>query len=245
MTDLRYLEDKEKFIAYAYDVLGRHFGSMDEFVSEFESISTDEAKNEFLRLVSFYKYLVKDGRFYVNERGEQKYVDYLDETHRYVALMSLIEALYSKEEFVDFYEWLRRSDRNSYLPIEDPGQLDELYKHYKSHHGAIQKAVRFFTDLDPALHWKLKRGVTQYKRKEISNGSQDVEELEATIEGIAKTLYQIRSDFVHYGKLVLELGGTLTLSRRGNRYLITGLSLDDLGDLFEIGILDFFRVRHR
>lgn len=245
MPDLRYLEAKEKFFPYAYDVLGQYFESMDEFIGQFESIPTDEAKNEFLRLISVFKYLVKDGKFYVNEGSEQKYVDYLDETCRYVALISLIEALYSKEEFLDFYQWLRSSKRTPYLPIESVEQLDALYEDYKTHHGAIQKTVRFFTDLDPSLHWILKRGVTHYKKTKASDESEDAQKIETTIEQIARTLYQIRSDFVHNGKLVLEVGGSPILSQRGNRYLITSLSLEDLSGLFEIGILDFFGIQHR
>ena len=141
MPDMRYLEAKLIFLAYASDVFGRYYDDPAEFKRQFEQIKTDQDQNRFLKLASFYKFLIKEGQYTHIGGAEPIRIDYIDETYKYIGLMSLIEALRSQEEYRDFYQWLNRKEtRSSVFPIEDASQLGQHYQEYKKHHGAAQKA---------------------------------------------------------------------------------------------------------
>ena len=88
MKDLRYLRERDWFSNFAFQVFREYFPSrsaLDRFV---DSIAADEEKSRFLKVASFYKFLVKDGRFSVAGAEEAKY---FDETYRFLAICALIE----------------------------------------------------------------------------------------------------------------------------------------------------------
>ena len=66
MPDLRYIQNKEKFLEYAYIALEDNFDSREDFDSFFYSIESDEEKNLFLKSASFYLFIVKRGEWKLN-----------------------------------------------------------------------------------------------------------------------------------------------------------------------------------
>lgn len=105
--DLRYLAAKDKFLEYAFLALGHHFQSRDDFIRYFEGIRADSRKSLFLRMASFYLFLVKGGDWIVDLPDSDKVIDYLTNTFKYIAIFSLIESL-SDEKYCDFYEFVVR-----------------------------------------------------------------------------------------------------------------------------------------
>lgn len=62
--DHRYLDDKDKFLKLSFDVLDKYFPEgYEQFLDFYIRIDSDQNKNKFLKIASFYKYLVVDGRF--------------------------------------------------------------------------------------------------------------------------------------------------------------------------------------
>jgi len=148
MADLRYLRSKF-FLEYSYIALRDGFASKSAFTSFFNSIKDDEQKNLFLKMASFYLFLVKGGHWRINISGvRSKEIEYITTTYKYIAIFSLIEALYS-QRYVDFYGYLNRRESNIAFPIRDKAELDCHYKKYKKDNGSIQKAVQFFELLSP------------------------------------------------------------------------------------------------
>lgn len=227
MKDFRYLNSKERFIDYAFDVFKKYFTDKKDLISFFDSISDDEDKNEFLRIAGFYKFLVKDGKFKYEAPQIPEYIEYIDTTYKFVALFSLIEALYSKDTFLDFYTFLTRKKVG--FPIKNKEELGSIYERYKKEWGSIQKAVKFFSLLDN-------------EHKDIIVSKLKVEGRDKSILYLAKLLYRIRSEFVHQARLITEFSGVTTLGRRGKR-LMTDLSIEDMQAVFEYGLLRHFGYR--
>jgi hypothetical protein len=228
MPDLRYIHAKEKFLQYAYDVFQAYFPDEREFIRQFDALETDEIKNHFLHITSFYKLLVRDGKFFNTDVNLPQYTDYIDETFRYVALISLIEALYTTEQYKDFYEWLRPKARDGTFPINDPESLDALFQQYTSEHGLTQKAVRFFMSLPEEEKQRVVAGLTVNRERR-------------PIEDLAKLLYRLRSEFVHSAKMILEVGNDTMISRRAGKLVVSALGLDELQHIFEVGALTYFQ----
>lgn len=222
MIDDRYLKDKEKFLEYCFDVLKTYFPTRDSLEEFFSAIPSEEKKNSFLRVTSFFKFLVKEGRFTVPDYEK---ADYFDITYRFVALISLIEALESDVPFQEFQGWVHEK-RQSVFPI-DLNQFENLIDQYKQEMGLLRKTVRFFSSLDSRSK--------KYIENRISvNGK------EQPIERLAKQLYGIRSQFVHEARLVTEISGITTISTRSKKTLMITLDLSELILIFERGLLLHF-----
>lgn len=227
MLDLRYIHDKDKFMVYAYDVFKPYFPEESEFIRQFETLESDELKNHFLHIISFYKLLVRDGKFVSTDPNLPPYTDYLDETYRYVALISLIEALFTTEEYKDFYEWLRSRAKHGALPINTTDELDGLFNEYTEEHGLTQKVVRFFSALPEYAQRPILAGLTVNRERK-------------PIEALAKLLYRLRSEFVHSAKMILEVGQDTMISRRAGKIVVSALNFEELERIFEVGVLAYF-----
>lgn len=148
MTDLKYFKEEGRFLESAWDVYRDYFVSRSNFLYQYNTIPSAERKNLFLMILSGYKLLVRDGQYRLVEEWQHLYLDYLDNTYKFISIMSLIEALFADEPHVDFYQWLTMKKRRKQIfPITDPETLDELYREYKIKFGA-RKAIRFFSQLD-------------------------------------------------------------------------------------------------
>ncbi|MBI3611445.1 MAG: hypothetical protein HY204_12200 [Nitrospirae bacterium] len=223
MDDLRYLNNPDKFLNDAFDVFKEYFANRKQFDDFFASIPSDEAKNRFLKMASLYKFLIKDRRL---AHENQDYVDYIDETYEYIALVSLIEALCGREDYIQCYDGPEKGASPGAFPVVDSHTLQTLCEKYKRDPDSIHKMMIFFRSLDAAgqkfLQTKLK-----------------VSRQEETVEPLTKLLYQFKSEFLRHARLVLEFGDSTVLSAR-KKVVQTGLTLDDMSVFFERGLLTHF-----
>ena len=212
-----YLQHKDWFSNLAFQAFQKYFASRCDFDAFVDSIVADEQKSRFLKVASHYKFLVKDGRFSVPEYEEAK--DF-DRTYRFVALVALIESVESSVSFKEFYPWLRKL---AVFPIQDQQALDAFHEQYKSEFGVMHKMVSFFLQLDGS------------SKQEIESWIK-VQGLPLAIDKLAKTLYDIRSQFVHEARLIVDLSGVRTFSARHKGREIT-ITLEQLERVFERGVL--------
>jgi hypothetical protein len=226
-TDLRYLNSRETFLKYAHLALENHFSSYDDFLTYFNTIATDERKNSFLKTASLYLFLVKRGDWVVDVPGSQPVIDYLTNTYKYVAIFSLIESL-SGDGFIDFYAFLTRHEPGIDFPITDRKQLKEHYKRYKGEFGSVRRCISFFRSLSP-------------ERQQALIARLEVEGTQASIESLAGYLYELRSKFVHEGKLVLHMSEGISVGQKGTKVVVCNLSIQDVMMFFEEGLLAYFR----
>ncbi len=212
-----YLQHKDWFSNLAFQAFQKYFASRCDFDAFVDSIVANEQKSRFLKVASHYKFLVKDGRFSVPEYEEAK--DF-DRTYRFVALVALIESVESSVSFKEFYPWLRKL---AVFPIQDQQALDAFHEQYKSEFGVMHKMVSFFLQLDGS------------SKQEIESWIK-VQGLPLAIDKLAKTLYDIRSQFVHEARLIVDLSGVRTFSARHKGREIT-ITLEQLERVFERGVL--------
>lgn len=227
MSKFVYLDDKRKFLEYSYSALKTQFHNKKEFLTFFDSICSNEAKNHFLYISSIYLFLVKACTFEVNVSGSDKEVDYITNTPKFVNIFSLVEALYTKDEYVDFFTFLTRRKSNVGFPIKNRSELEEIYKRYKQEYGATQKAVRFFNSLSPEC-------------KELIRAKLKIVDSENSISDLAKLLYEIRSKFLHQGRLVKTFGPGTTIGKPGKKVIVNDLTIEDVESCFEYGLLAYF-----
>ena len=222
-----YFENYEGYSNQAFSSLNRYFKDkidFDEFVS---SLPSDEAKDQFLRIASFYRYLVKDGSFKFIDPELNKYMSYIDDSYKYIAVFALIESIYESEKFVDFYTFIKTKRNKIEFPIESQSELDKIHERYKEVHGSIKMAIHFFDGLDELDKEKIKNCFAIAKE-------------EKPIIALAKLMYQIRSEFVHRAKFVLSFGNNPSIGYIGKKVLINSLNIKDLMVLFEHGLLRHF-----
>jgi hypothetical protein len=228
--DLRYLKDA-KYFDYAFDVFQRYFTNRKAFETFFNAIRSEEEKDKFLQVASFYKFLVKEGNFVFDDPELRLivdyYIDYIDETYKYIAIFALIEHLLGQSDFVEFYDWLLQNHQFSESPITSKNKLRNLYSKYLREFGATHKATTFFSSLDPD------------SRKLIESKIKVRDSSSSSLEALADLLYEIRSEFVHKARLVLELGKGTVISTRSGKRIVTELTIQDLCKLFERGVLLF------
>jgi hypothetical protein len=230
VSDGRYLAAEPAFKEYAYTALVSRFPDRKGFEHFYDALTDSSVKDEFLRVTSFYLFLVKRGEWHVTVEGSASVVNYLSNSFKVSVLFALIESL-SDQRYQDFYEWLRARDVPTTFPIPDASALAKLNEEYKASFGSIRRCVAFFSRLPPERQQALCKAV-----------SIDEEPL-ASVEKVAKFLYDLRSKFVHEAQLVLQLGDLLTFSTfsmKGQRIVESQLSIGTLFDTFEEGILAYF-----
>jgi len=91
----------------------------------YSQLQSDDDKNEFLRASVAYLFFVKHGDWEIRVPSSERVVDYVTNSFKLVALISIIESL-SNERFVDFDQWLKK--QSDVYPISDQGQLDSLFQ---------------------------------------------------------------------------------------------------------------------
>ena len=221
----RYLRNEASYKPDAYAVLKPHFSGKRAF-ERFYAAIPESRRNDFLRVCASYRYLAKHGDWKIKVRGVNSVIDYLTNSYKLVAVFSLIESL-SALEYRDFYQWIIAKDRNLSFPIEDRRTLDALYREYKVSYGAIRRCEKFFLSL-PLEEQRLLCGSVTLNKKPT-----------AEIKGLAEYLYRLRSNFVHNGKPVLEIGGPIyVISKKG--LVHCSLTVAAVFRAFELGLLAHF-----
>lgn len=227
MKDLRFLQQKDWFLKFAFRALEDHFPSRGQFEDYFNAIETDDRKNSFLRTASFYLLLVKRGDWKVNVSDSKEDIDYLTNTYKYISIFSLIESL-SGETFLDFYQFLRRRRSKIQFPISDAKRLERYYRKYKEEFGSIRRCIAFFKALSP-------------ERQRDLVGKLEIKGSKPSIELVATFLYELRSKFVHEGNLVLHMSEGITIGMIGKKPVVSSLSIKDAMVFFEEGLIAHFR----
>lgn len=231
--DIRYLRYEEVYLEYAYQALRDRFVSKQDFLLFFNSIASDEDKDHFLRISSFYLFLVKEGDFFISIPNVKRRIDYITDSYKYIAIFSLIEALYTRDDYIDFYTFLTRKKSSAKYPINTRDELESLFKQYNADYGAIQKAIRFFKSLDS--QWQ-----NLLTKKLIIKGSQ--KPIREPIEFLSKYLYELRSKFIHKAEFVLILGQRPVTSKGKGKIVISELTLQDIMLFFEHGLIKHFKA---
>ena len=189
MKDLRYLKERDWFSNFAFRAFREYFPGLSAFDTFVDSIAADEEKSRFLKVASFYKFLVKDGRFSVQGAEEAKY---FDETYRFLAICALIEWVEPRVRVKGFYSWVSKS--GVAFPIQGPQELQVLHQQYKSQSRLVTKMVSFFRRLDRASKRELESSIKVHRQP-------------TPIDEVARTLYGLRSQFMHDARLIVELSG--------------------------------------
>ena len=198
--------------------MSAYFINRESFLTQYNQIPDTSSKIRFLRLTSIYGALVKKGKFEPPANTLEVSIDYYDITYKFIALISIIEAMYSPDEWLDFYDWLRKSSNAEVFPIENQIDLDRLYAQYNSEYGAIRNTIKFFEALDIQEQEFLK---SKLIRLHLDQNKKKAFEIELEIAQLAKLLYSIRSEFMHKAKLIVEFGGipALTINREGKPFI--------------------------
>lgn len=240
MSNSQFSEDEKILLDDAFDALCEHFINREGFLIQCKQIS-DISRSRFVRLTSIYRSLVKKGNFNPPTDALQVSINYYDITYKFIALISLIEAIFSPDEWLDFYQWLRKPNNTEVFPIENQASLDSLYTKYNLEYGAIRNAIKFFETLDLKEQEFLKSKLTRLR---LDQDKIKASEIESTILDLAKLLYSIRSEFMHKAKLIVEFSDipAITVNREGKPF-ISNLSLESLMRIFELGLMRHFGMR--
>ena len=230
--DSRYIQNEAKFLQYSKDALGHRFISDSDFKRFYSLFPSCEAKNEFLRVASFYLFLVKKGDWITHVTSEGTVTDYLTNSYKLVGIFSLIESL-SEQKHQDFFRWLRSySKTNGAFPIESISTLDGLFIKYNSAHGATNFCVGFFERLPDELQAVLMREI-QVRGKSVS-----------TVKRAVQVLYGLRSRFVHEGNLLAQLSDRPVISTIKEKVYLFNISISKIAELFEQALLLHFATKH-
>lgn len=224
--ELRFLRRESYMRGYAASALISQFPYAAAFDAFYVAL-TDEQKDEFLRVGSSYLFLVKQGDWHVDVEGSNPVIDYFTNSFKLVSLFSLIESL-SSEKHQDFYEWLGHVAEEIY-PITDKVALKQHHESYKATFGSIRRCVAFFERLPPQRQAEL--------RASIKIDGAPVK----SVKEVAQFLYNLRSKFVHEGKFVLDIADMPVMSRHKNANTLTVLSMPNLLEAFEEGVVAYFR----
>ncbi len=234
MSKNDFLDNEAKYLEFTWTIMERHYQSKETFVNQYQALSTAEVKNQFLQLASYYKFLVREFNY---EHPEGFDVDFAAQTYKFIGLIALIESLYTTEDYKDFYEWLITHDPADTYPIKDKSDLKKLFEEYCVQHGSTRKIVRYFQGLDKSAQQYITNAVIKLVNVE---GAGELDEEREPIEKLAKLLFQIRSDFVHHGRLVLEFSDSTVISKRDKSVCYYNIELEELEKIFVTELLKHY-----
>src|SRR5574341_22864 len=238
MRSMRFIENEEKFLEYSWSVFQAYFKDKASFIEKYNRIESPEKKNWFLRLTSYYLFFVIDGN-YSSPKYDVEDLSFVDQTYKFIAIIALIESIYDKNDYIDFYQWIMKNRKNGLFPINDEKDADKLYAAYKEEHGNTLNIVRFFQSLDDPIKAFIQRSLIVL---DDSGKTGELEEKEESIEALAKLLYQIRSDYIHRAELILEFDPAMVLSVRGKKPISCSIELKHVCRIFESGLLQHFGI---
>ncbi len=225
--DGRYVASEGKFKNHAFAALSSRFNDRQEFEKFYATLSTPEQKDGFLRVSSFYLFLVKEGDWRIKVPGYDEVIDYMTNSIKLVALFSLIESL-NDLKYQEFSDWLSSQPPTEVFPIADNENLRRLHAKYKDSFGAIRQCVSFFDGLPAKQKTQLCEAI-QPGRKPMGS-----------IKKLAQYLYQLRSKFVHEAKYALQITEKPMDFFEGKKKISTTLKVSKLLDAFEEGLLANF-----
>lgn len=229
-----YLKEENYFLEDVRIVFRSYFSNIEDLIIKYRKIDSPEKKNEFLRVVSRYNYLIKDIHYSSSERfGPQ--IEYVSTTHKFITIIALIESLYKTENYIDFYEWLNKEQKFP-LTYENAKQNYEIYK---EEYGSRKSVNHFFSYLNDDVKNFIQESITQLNATSQLNTAEDYK---SSISDLSNLLYQIRSDFIHNAEVVVEFSDVSTFVRRRKKNYLFKFPLSKLCMVFELGILKYFNI---
>lgn len=238
MPDMRFIENEDKFLEYSWIIYRPYFNDRESFIKKYNNIDSRENKNGFLRSASYYLFFVREGN-YSSPKYDQQDLSFVNQTYKFIAIIALIESLYEENTYIDFFQWIMKYRKNNIFPINNPQDLERLHRAYKEDYGNTLNVVRFFQSLDNQIKSFIRRSIVALKD---SGKTGELDEKVESIEGLSRWLYQIRSDFIHRGKLVLEFDPGEFISVRNGTAFYCSIELDHLCKIFESGLLQHFNI---
>jgi hypothetical protein len=229
----KYLNNWESYLEHVFAVWREYFASKQELRDFYAAISDEQDQALFLRVGSFYRFLVREGHFHFED--EDLNMSYIDDSYKYIAILSLVEALGgSSGGYVSFHDWLHRKMKSTCLTLAESimDSIDRSYIEYNAEHGANQAAFRFFDCLDP-------------QDQQLIQARLEIHNKDNSIKKLVQFLYNIRSKFVHEAQLVLGFGDKTTFEcDKGKVIAVNKLSMRDMQTLFEHGFLKRFGYKN-
>lgn len=225
--DGRYVASEAAFKEDAFAALSSRFTDRQAFEMFYATLGTPARKDDFLRVSSFYLFLVKQGDWCITVPGYDQVIDYYTNSFKLVALFSLIESL-TEVQHQDFFQWLSSQNSAEVFPITNKTDLERLHGTYKRSYGSIRRCVSFFERLPAKQKTRLCESI-QPGGTPISN-----------IKKLAEHLYQLRSKFVHEAQFVLQIGETPMFSFEKSKVTRNTLTVPILLEAFEEGVLAYF-----
>lgn len=81
---LRYLNNAKPYLKHVLAVWSKYFASEQEFRDFFAAISDERDKDLFLRVGSFYRFLVLEGHFHFEDEDWNRGMSYIDDSYKYM-----------------------------------------------------------------------------------------------------------------------------------------------------------------
>jgi hypothetical protein len=228
---MRFLENEQKFLEYSWIIYEPYFNDQNSFLGKYNSIDSPENKNNFLRVISYYLFFVREGN-YSSPKYDIHDLSFVNQTYKFIAIIALIESLYAKNDYIDFYQWIMRNRKNGALPINDQKDAERIYKIYKTEHGNTLNVVRFFQSLNDQTKLFISKSII------VLEESGTTGELDEKVESIE----MLSSDFIHRAELVLEFDPGQFISIRDGTVFHCSIELEHLCKIFELGILQYFNI---
>jgi len=172
-----YLSEKNKIFPLAKEIFCRYFRDEIDFKNFFNSL-TEKDKDKFLKISFFYyHHWWKYSPEIKNEIGMDMGL---------IIFISLIEATVSEVDYKDFISWY-----NSKECSDKKKSVSELWEGYTQKYGAAKKFIYFINNF-----------VSKDEKNTLLTSFKTWDEekkkfIPLSLNKIAKTLYQLRSDFIH------------------------------------------------
>jgi hypothetical protein len=230
MGILLYLSEKNKIFPLAKEIFCRYFRDEIEFKNFFDLL-TEKDKDKFLKISFFYyHHWWKFSPEIKNEIGMDTGL---------IIFISLIEAAVSEVDYKDFISWYNSeecSDKKKPVP--------ELWEEYIQKYGAARKFIYFINNF-----------VSKDEKNTLLTSFETWNEekkkfILLSLNKIAKTLYQLRSNFVHKADYIpipasrppynIYAGCLFSVK---NKIFHCKITLDLLFNFFEKGIIAYFKTK--
>lgn len=224
----KYLDD-ETYKKDSFDALSSQFKDINEFEKFYRGLSSDDIKNDFLRVGTSYLFFVKSGDWHVNVERSNPVIDYITNSFKLISALSITESV-TKKSHIDFFQWLNKKKNRHLFPIENEVLLKQHYELYKKEYGSIYAVKDFFNNLSQVTKDSLCRRVTV-------NGEPITD-----IEELIKLIYEARSKFTHSTDSILEFSGDFhTGGTKKKRIVFKEFKISYLLAAIEEGIVTHFK----
>lgn len=191
----------KKLFQLAWEVYSPYFNDQNSLLEKLESINDGK---KFLQTTKKYYYLVFDVEI-KNRNAPFIDMEFVGEGYKLIAIISIIESLYSAGNINDFHQWLMK--RNFPIQIEKKTDLDGLYKEYIGENGCKTKVYLFFSEMQGEIEPDIQENLIIYPMKRDEEGNN------CDLKHFTDILYEIRSKYLHQANQLLSSPKTKPLQK--------------------------------